>query len=163
MSCIFTYRCFTVWNWCTCIPNGRCGVERSIHFLIKTLNKTELKWSTIEKEQNATFYALIKLEHYLRDVHFVLRTDYQKLVLLNTYPCVKIQRWRLAIQYYDIDIKYIKRKDNFGADDFFRLCQGEMDEPTESETINYFPETTQIKFNEENFSMTERLTVVVEK
>ena len=139
------------------------GVERPIYFLSKTLNKTELKWSTIEKEQYAIFYALTKLEHYLRDVHFVLKTDHKNLVLLNTDPREKVQRWRLAIQYYDFDIEYIKGEDNVVADGFSRLCQGEIDKSVESEIINYFSETTQIKFNGENLNMTERLNVVIVK
>ena len=48
-------------------------VELPIAFLSKTLNKTQLRWSTYEKEVYATFFALTKWEHYLRDVHFTLK------------------------------------------------------------------------------------------
>ena len=46
--------------------------ERPIAFISKSLNKVERRWSTIEKEAFAIFYALQKWEEYLR-VHITNR------------------------------------------------------------------------------------------
>lgn len=99
------------------------GVEHPIAILSKGLSKTELKWSTIEKEQYAIFFSLCKLDHLLRDVHFTLQTDHKNLTLLNTDPRDKVQRWRLAIQYFDFDVEHIEGKLNIVADGLSRLCQ----------------------------------------
>ena len=50
------------------------GIRHPISFISRTLNKTELKWSTIEKEAYSIFFAFQKLEHLIRDRHFTLRT-----------------------------------------------------------------------------------------
>jgi len=97
--------------------------ERPIAFLSKTLNKTQLKWSTYEKEAYAIYYSLMKWEHHLRDVHFTLQTDHKNLTYLNTELKQKVQRWKLAVQEYDFDIEHIPGKDNIVADGLSRYCE----------------------------------------
>jgi hypothetical protein len=46
----------------------------------KLLSDREIKWSTTEKECFAIFYALVKFEYLLRDVHFCIRTDHRNLI-----------------------------------------------------------------------------------
>ena len=46
-----------------------------IQFISKKLNETELKWNIVEKEAYAIFYSMMKLDHLLRDRHFILQTD----------------------------------------------------------------------------------------
>ena len=41
----------------------------------KKLNETELKWNIVEKEAYAIFYSMMKLDHLLRDRHFISQTD----------------------------------------------------------------------------------------
>ena len=97
------------------------GVRHPISFVSRTLNKTELKWSTIEKEAYSIFYAFQKLEHLIRDRHFTLRTDSKNLTFLNVDHREKVKRWKLAIQHFDFDIVHIKGVDNIEADAFSRL------------------------------------------
>jgi hypothetical protein len=97
--------------------------ERPIAFLSKTLNKTQLKWSTYEKEAYAIYHSLMKWEHHLRDVHFTLQTDHKNLTYLNTEVKQKVQRWKLIIQEYDFDVEHIAGKDNVVADGLSRFCE----------------------------------------
>jgi hypothetical protein len=97
--------------------------ERPIAFLSKTLNKTQLKWSTYEKEAYAIYHSLMKWEHHLRDVHFTLQTDHKNLTYLNTEVKQKVQRWKLIIQEYDFDVEHIAGKDNIVADGLSRFCE----------------------------------------
>jgi hypothetical protein len=62
------------------------GKETPIGFISKTLNSTERKWATVEKEAYAIFYALTKWEHYLRDIRFILKTDHYNLTYINNEP-----------------------------------------------------------------------------
>jgi hypothetical protein len=108
------------------------GKTYPIAFISKTLSDVELRWSTPEKEAYAIFYSLMKLEHLLRDTHFILRTDHKNLTYINSEFREKVKRWKLAIQHFDFDIEYIKGPDNVEADGFPRLCP----DPTESDSIN---------------------------
>jgi hypothetical protein len=107
------------------------GKEVPISFLSKTLSRVERKWSTIEKEAYAIFYALSKWEMYLRDTHFTLRTDHANLTYLRTEHKQKVQRWKLAIQQYTFQIEHVKGADNVVADGFSRFCPYVEDEPQE--------------------------------
>ena len=92
-----------------------------IQFLNKKLNKTELKWNTVEKEAFAIFYSFMKLEHLLRDRHFTLKTDSQILSHMNVDHKEKVKRWKIAIQHYDFNVQHIKGSLNVEADWLSRL------------------------------------------
>jgi len=68
------------------------GIEKPVAFISKKLDKTQLKWSTIEKEAYAIYYAFRKLEYLIRDVPFVLQTDHANLVSSNEEPSAKVRR-----------------------------------------------------------------------
>ena len=97
------------------------GVERPIQFMSKGFNRTQLRWSTPEKECFAIYYALRKFEHLIRDSHFTLRTDHKNLIYLNETGFAKVVRWKLEIQEYDFHIEHIAGLNNFVADSFSRL------------------------------------------
>jgi hypothetical protein len=97
------------------------GVKQPIRFISRTLNKTERKWNTVEKEGYAIFYAMTQLEHLIRDRKFILKPDSKNLTYLNGETAPKVKRWKLAIQHYDFKVSHIVRADNIEADAFSRL------------------------------------------
>ena len=117
------------------------GKEIPISFLSKTLSRVERKWSTIEKEAYAIFYALSKWEMYLRDTHFTLKTDHANLTYLRTEHKQKVQRWKLAIQQYSFQIEHVAGIDNIAADGFSRFCPYTPDEEEEQHTLMSFAAT----------------------
>jgi hypothetical protein len=52
------------------------GNERPIRFLSQSFTDVQKRWSTIEKECYAIFFAFRQLEHLIRDRNFLLRTDH---------------------------------------------------------------------------------------
>jgi hypothetical protein len=104
------------------------GKERAIRFLSKSFSDIQKRWSTIEKECYAIFFALRDLEHLIRDRKFTLRTDHRNLLFLNSQASAKVTRWKLAIQEYDFDIEHIPGADNVVADHMSRLCAGNREE-----------------------------------
>ena len=92
-----------------------------IRFISRTLNARERRWNTCEKEAYAIFYALVELEHLIRDRQFTLRTDSRNLTFLNSDKSPKVMRWKLAIQHFDFCVQHIKGVDNIEADAFSRL------------------------------------------
>jgi hypothetical protein len=69
--------------------------ELPIRFISKSLHKSQLNWSTIEKGAFATFYTVTFL---LRDVKFTIETDHKNLTYLKTAQPAKMRRWQLALQ-----------------------------------------------------------------
>lgn len=55
------------------------GEENPIYYISHKLNKTQEKWSTIERETYAIQYALQKLDHYLHNATFTIKTDHKPL------------------------------------------------------------------------------------
>ena len=107
----------------TCI--GACltqktdqGEEKPIYFLSHKLSPTQTRWSTIEKEGFAIHYALQKLDHYLHNAQFIIKTDHRPLKYILDSPMQnkKIQLWALSIAGYNCKVEYIKGKENHCAD-----------------------------------------------
>ncbi|BFZ04571.1 hypothetical protein BsWGS_07610 [Bradybaena similaris] len=115
----------------------RC--EAPIHFLSHKLSPSQCKWSTVEKECYAIYYSLQKLDFYLHNARFVVKTDHMPLRYLLEAPMEnrKVQRWALSISGYDCEIQYIKGLDNTVADLLSRI-PGECreDDATEQPEIS---------------------------
>ena len=79
---------------------------------------TQTKLLTIEKECYAIYYALQKLNSYLHNARFVIKTDHKPLKHLLESPMQnrKVQLWALSIAGYDANIEYIEGKKNVCAD-----------------------------------------------
>ena len=60
------------------------NVARPVKFMSKSLSKEKMRWAVPQKEMYAIYYAFVKFEHLIRDVHFTLRTDHKNLTYLNT-------------------------------------------------------------------------------
>ncbi|MCG8033371.1 MAG: DDE-type integrase/transposase/recombinase [Candidatus Thiodiazotropha taylori] len=97
--------------------------ERPIYYLSHKLSDTQTRWSTIEKEAFAIHFALQKLDHYLHNAEFVIKTDHKPLKYLLDSPIQnkKIQLWALGISGYNCRIEYIKGTDNSCADLLSRI------------------------------------------
>ena len=111
------------------------GVEKPIAILSKSLDRTQLRWSTPEKEGYAIYYALKKFEYLLRDVHFTLQTDHKNLIYINDTASPKVVRWKLAIQEYNFDIEHIAGVTNIVADSFSRFCNFPIKEEETTEDM----------------------------
>ncbi|XP_060071985.1 uncharacterized protein LOC132551825 [Ylistrum balloti] len=92
--------------------------ERPIYFLSHKLSDTQTRWSTIEKEAYAIHYALQKLDHYLHNAEFVIRTDHKPLKYILDSPMQnrKIQLWALSLSGYNCRVEYIPGTENTCAD-----------------------------------------------
>ena len=86
--------------------------EKPIYYLSPKLTKSQTKWPTIEKEAFAIFYALEKLDQYLHDADFIIRTDHIPLKCILDFPIQnkKIQHWTTNFRSYNCSIEYIEGK-----------------------------------------------------
>ena len=109
------------------------GKEYPVAFVSKTLSKQQRRWDSKEREAYAIFYALRQLEHIIRDVKFVLRTDHMNLTFLNTNLKDKVKRWKLVVQHFDFDLEHIPGKKNTIADLLSRLVPYTKEDESDSE------------------------------
>ena len=81
------------------------------------------RWSTIEQEAYAIFWAItVSFSKLLFGKQFIVETDHNNLRWMESSSAPKIIRWRLALQEFDFRIIHIKGKDNEVADHFSRMC-----------------------------------------
>jgi transposase InsO family protein len=99
------------------------GSERPIAFVSKTLNKTQRKYSTIEREALSIVHCLEQFSSYLYGQRFTLITDHRPLTWLKTMtnPTPKLGRWQMILEQFDFDIIYKQGKLNTNADALSRV------------------------------------------
>lgn len=115
------------------------SVEKPIAFASRTLQKTEINYSTTEKEALAIIWAVGKFNPYLYGRKFTLITDHKPLLFIkNAKNNAKILRWRLDLETYDYDIKYKEGRANVVADALSRITMENNSHETENNTTSSF-------------------------
>lgn len=91
-------------------------------------NKGELNYSTVEKELAAVVWGVGQFRPYLWGKKFIIHTDHRPLVHLfsMTNPSSRLIKFRLKLEEFDFDIKYIKGRDNVVADAISRISLNEL-------------------------------------
>ena len=90
-------------------------------YLSKTFSETERRWSTIEQETYAVYWAITSWESYLLGHQFEVQTDHKNILWLYKSPVPKLLRWRLRLQEYDFIVRHVAGKDNVVADALSRV------------------------------------------
>ena len=105
------------------LSQGTPPNDNPIAFASRTLNETEQKYSTIEKELLGIVWACKYFRPYLYGRKFKIFTDHRPLVWLFNLkePNSKLIRWRLKLEEYDYEIIYKKGKLNTNADALSRI------------------------------------------
>jgi hypothetical protein len=105
------------------LSQGPVGSDRPICYASRTLNDSELNYSTIEKELLAIVFATKYFRPYLFGRPFKILTDHKPLQwLINLKePNSRLTRWRLKLSEYTYDVIYKKGKLNTNADALSRI------------------------------------------
>lgn len=93
--------------------------EIPIEFLSHWLSKSQIRWPTIERECYAINYALQKLNFYLHNVRFTIKTDHKPLVDLlkrGELENRKLRIWGLIISAFSYEVMYLWGAENTCAD-----------------------------------------------
>jgi hypothetical protein len=99
------------------------GKELPFAYTSQKLNDTQRKWRTIEGEAYAVISSLKRWHEIIFGAHITVYSDHNPLTyLVESAPkSSKLTRWALALQSYDIDLKYKKGEQNTVADFLSRL------------------------------------------
>ncbi|XP_018348209.1 PREDICTED: uncharacterized protein K02A2.6-like [Trachymyrmex septentrionalis] len=104
------------------------GTERAIQYISQTLNKTQIKYSMIDKEAYAIVFAIKRLYIYLYGNTFKLVTDHRPLTKifakdkgLPLYSAMRMQHYAIFLRGFNFTIEYRKSEQNANADCLSRL------------------------------------------
>ena len=107
-------------------------IDQPVAFVSKSLNKSQLRWSVIQKEAYGIYYCCIFLQSLLRDRQFTIRTDHRNLLFITEASNPMIVRWYMALCEFSFTLEFIPGVDNGIADAMSRLCRNNMiDHPRE--------------------------------
>lgn len=105
------------------LSQGTIGSDKPIAYASRTLNSSELNYSTIEKELLAIVWATKYFRPYLFGRKFKIITDHRPLqwIMNLKEPSSRLTRWRLKLSEYDYTVIYKQGKSNTNADALSRV------------------------------------------
>lgn len=105
------------------LSQGAIGSDRPVAYASRTLNESEINYSTIEKELLAIVWATKYFRPYLFGRKFKIITDHKPLQWLMNLkePNSRLTRWRLKLAEFNYTIIYKKGKSNTNADALSRV------------------------------------------
>jgi RNase H-like domain found in reverse transcriptase/Reverse transcriptase (RNA-dependent DNA polymerase) len=110
------------------LPDGTL-VHEPLHFVSSKFSDEATRWSTIEQECYAIYFAMRNLEYYLWGKPIVIETDHNNLQYMEMSVVPKIVRWRIYIQSFMTMIKHIPGKLNQTADYLSRMFATAAEDP----------------------------------
>ena len=112
------------------------GIDQPVAFVSRSLNKSQLRWSVIQKEAYGIFYSCMYLQSLLRDRFFTIRTDHRNLLFITEASNSMIIRWYMALSEFSFTLEFIPCVDNDIADSLSRLCRNNaIDSPNISNQL----------------------------
>lgn len=105
------------------------GRERPLAFASRSLTKSELNYSQIQKEATAIVFGVRRFHQYLygRQDPFILKTDHRPLVSIfnnkagiPVTTALRLQRYAIILSAYNYKVQYISNDNNLVADYFSR-------------------------------------------
>lgn len=102
---------------------GCCLMQdgKPIYFASRSLSDTEVRYSQIEKEFLAVVFACNKFHYYIYGRRVIVKTDHKPLVSImqkdiSAIPSPRLQRMKLRLSKYTIELKYVPGKYLYIAD-----------------------------------------------
>jgi hypothetical protein len=90
--------------------------HQPIAFVSKKFSSQARNWSTIEQEAYAIYYSVHHFDYYLRCKPFILETDHNNLLWMESSMVPKIIRWRVLLQSFSFSLRHIPGARNIVAD-----------------------------------------------
>ena len=94
------------------------GLEEPLAYASQKLTQTQSSWATIEREAFAIIWALNRFKNIVFGSHITVFCDHNPLQYVRDCApkSARLLRWALALQEFDLDVKYTKGSTNVVAD-----------------------------------------------
>ena len=98
-------------------------VFKAIYYASKTFNKAQENYSTTEKKMLAIVFACENFRPYIFGSHVIIHTDHAaiKYLIAKKEAKLRLIRWVLFLQEFDLEIKDKKGCDNVIVDHLSRV------------------------------------------
>lgn len=138
----------------SCLSQGTLPNDRPIYFFSKTLNESQRKYSTIEKELLAIVESIKAFRPYLYGRFFILITDHKPLCYLFNMRDYNTRLFRQKIELLDYNFKIIYRPgaQNHVADALSRIEPLSINEMLEANRAMEIHAVTRAQSNRENIT-----------
>jgi hypothetical protein len=105
----------------------------AIYFVSKNLSPTEVNYTVIEKELLVVVHAINKFRHYIIGYQAFVHTNHSAIKFLMNKPVtnLRVTRWLLLLQEFNINIIDRPGKDNLVADFLSRMIHLRDNAPVE--------------------------------
>lgn len=105
------------------LSQGPIGSDKPIAYASRTLNSSEINYSTVDKEFLAAVWATKYFRPYLFGRKFKIVTDHKPLqwIMNSKETSSRVTRWKLKLSEYNFDIVYKPGKHNLNADTLSRV------------------------------------------
>ena len=111
------------------LQDGDDGIEHPVSYYSKKFNRHQRVYSTVEKEALALILALKHFEVYVGSSNepTLVYTDHNPLVFLNQMRNTnrRLMRWSIFLQYFNVEVRHVRGKDNVLADTLSRSFSDE--------------------------------------
>ena len=100
--------------------------SKPVMYVSRALTETEHRYSNIERELLAIAFALERLNHYTFGRTITVQSDHQPLQSIRMKSIVptspRLQRLLLRLVHYDLNIEFLRGKENVITDALSRVC-----------------------------------------
>lgn len=123
------------------------GEPKPIMFISRTLNKHEIKYGITEKELLSVVFSCMKYRIIILGYPTKVLTDHQclKFLFQTKWKNERLTRWSMYLQQFDLNIGYVKGKDNIIADALTRdLFDESYDSQPNVVRINFLSKNTEL-------------------
>ena len=107
--------------------------SKPVMYVSRALTETEQRYSNIERELLAIVFALERLNHYTSGRTITVQSDHQPLQSIWKKSIVsaspRLQRLLLRLAHYDLNIEFLRGKENMVADALSRVCPLQSSDP----------------------------------
>ena len=101
-------------------------IDQPIAFVSKSLNKSQLCWSVIQKEAYGISHSCMYSQSLLRDRLLKIRTYHRNLLFIKEASNPMIVQWYMALSEFSYTLELAPGVENNIADTMSRLCRNNM-------------------------------------
>nr|XP_018905063.1 PREDICTED: uncharacterized protein K02A2.6-like [Bemisia tabaci] len=100
---------------------------KPVSYASKALSSTEIRYSQIEKEFLSVLYACKRFHSFIYGQKIIVHTDHKPIVKVMKkdiirIPSIRLQRIRLKLTIYDMDVRFLQGSKMHIADALSRAC-----------------------------------------